>query len=47
MDISIKFGDYRSNGSRVRGADYVWNEQTNKHDRGLSHKAEMSYRRFT
>ena len=43
MDVTVKFGDSRSNGSRdIRGAGFVSNE----HDRSLSDKAETSYRRF-
>ena len=47
MDVHVKFCDFRSNGSRdIRGANCVSNEQTNEHDRGLSHKAETSCRHF-
>ena len=37
MDVHVKFGDSRSNGSRdIRGADFESNERTY---RSLSHKA--------
>ena len=37
MDVHVKCGDSRSNGSRdIRNADFV----SNKHDRSLSHMGE-------
>ena len=33
MDVRVKFGDFRSNGSQdIRQADSVSNERTNEHD---------------
>ena len=40
MDVSIKFGDSMSNGSRdIRGADFVSNERTNEHDEAYPNSA--------
>ena len=44
VDVRVKFGDFRSNGSRdIQWADFVLNERT---CRRLSHRAETPYMPF-
>ena len=46
VDVPVKFGGFRSNGSRnIRRADFVSNEIMNELGLSLSHKAEAPYRK--
>ena len=44
IDVRIKFGDSRSNGSRnIRGADCVSNRRMNKHDPGEAYDIRQKH----